>query len=184
VTGSREPAEEKVIESTVVYSGRKATLRLDTIDLGDGRTSTREIVEHPGVAAIIPLDAEGNVLFVRQYRLAATDVLLELPAGVLDPGEDAATGAQRELREETGMRAGRLTRLGAEFYVSPGISTEWIALFLAEDLVHDPLAADEDENIAVERVPLAEAVRMIERGELRDAKTITGVLLVARLRGV
>lgn len=173
-----------MIESRIVYSGKKATLRLDTVDLGGGRTSAREIIEHPGVAAIVPLDADGNVLFVRQYRLAAQAVLLEIPAGVLDPGEDAEVGAQRELREETGMRAGRLTQLGAEFYVSPGISTEWIRLYLAEDLVEDPLSADEDESIVVERVPLAEAVRMVERGELRDAKTITGILLAARLRDV
>ena len=184
VSDVREPAEERVIESRIVYSGKKAKLRLDRVDLGEGRTAMREIIEFPGVAAIVPLDADGNVLCVRQYRLAAQDVLLEIPAGVLDPGEDAEAGAQRELREETGMRAGRLTQVGGEFYVSPGISTEWIRLYLAEDLAEDPLSADEDENIVVERVPLAEAVRMVERGELRAAKSITGILLVARLRGV
>ena len=175
---------DRVIESRVVYSGRKATLRLDTIDLGEGRTSVREIVEHPGVTAIVPIDADGNVVLVRQYRLATGNVLLEIPAGVIDPGEDPDECAQRELREETGLRAGRLTRLGLEFFVSPGISTEWIRLYLAEDLSEDRLEADEDEEIVVQRVPLAEAVRMVERGELRDAKSITGVLLAARRLGV
>jgi ADP-ribose pyrophosphatase len=106
--------------------------------------------------------------------------MLEIPAGVLDPGEAPEEGAQRELQEETGLRAGKLTRLGPEFFVSPGISTEWIRLYLAQDLQDAPLAPDEDEDIVIERVPLAEAVRMVERGELRDAKSITGILLAAR----
>jgi ADP-ribose pyrophosphatase len=176
----REPAPERVLESRTIYNGKKVTLRLDTIDLGEGRTSTREIIEHPGVAAIVPVDADGNVLLVRQYRLAAQDVLLEIPAGVLDPGESAEACAQRELREETGRQAARLTSLGGEIYVSPGVSSEWIRIFLAEDLSEAPLDADEDENIAVVRVPLAEAVEMAARGEFRDAKTITGILLAAR----
>jgi ADP-ribose pyrophosphatase len=181
MTARRQPATEQIIDTQVIYSGKKATLKLHTVDLGDGRTSTREIIEHPGVAAIVPIDAEGNVVFVRQYRLAVGDMMLEIPAGVLDPGESAEEGAQRELREETGLRAGKLTRLGPEFFVSPGISTEWIRLFLAQDLQDAPLDPDEDEDIVTERVPLAEAVRMVERGELRDAKSITGILLAARL---
>jgi ADP-ribose pyrophosphatase len=113
--------------------------------------------------------------------LAVGDMMLEIPAGVLDPGESAEEGAQRELREETGLRAGKMTPLGREFFVSPGISTEWIRLFLAQDLQDAPLDPDEDEDIETERIPLAEAVRMVERGELRDAKSITGILLAARL---
>lgn len=178
------PRARRVIESRVIFSGKKATLRVDTVDLGDGRMSDLEVVEHPGVAAIVPIDADGNVVLVRQFRLAVGDVMLEIPAGVLDPGEAAEDGAQRELREETGLRAGKLTRLGPEFFVSPGISTEWIRLFLAEELEEAPLPPDDDEEIEVERVPLAEAVRMVERGELRDAKTITGILLAARQLGL
>lgn len=184
MTARRQPASERIIDTELVYSGKKATLKLHTVDLGDGRTSKREIIEHPGVAAIVPIDADGNVVFVRQYRLAVGDMMLEIPAGVLDPGESAEEGAQRELREETGLRAGQLTPLGREFFVSPGISTEWIRLFLAQDLQDAPLEPDEDEDIVTERVPLAEAVRMVERGELRDAKTIAGVLLAARVVAV
>ena len=181
MTARRQPAPERVIDTQVIYSGKKATAEACTPSTwATGAPSTREIIEHPGVAAIVPIDADGNVVFVRQYRLAVGDVMLEIPAGVLDPGESPEDGAQRELREETGMRAGKLTPLGREFFVSPGISTEWIRLFLAQDLQDAPLDPDEDEDIVIERVPLAEAVRMVERGELRDAKTITGILLAAR----
>jgi ADP-ribose pyrophosphatase len=180
MTSRRKPASERITETKIIYEGRKATVKLHTVDLGDGRTSTREIIEHPGVAAIVPVDADGNVVLVRQYRLAVGDMMLEIPAGVLDGDEAPEVGAQRELQEETGLRAGRLTPLGPRFFVSPGISTEWIQVFLAEELSESPLNPDEDEDIETVRVSLAEAVRMVERGEFRDAKSITGVLLATK----
>jgi ADP-ribose pyrophosphatase len=133
VPDERQPAEDHVIASETVFAGKKATLRVDTIALGGGKTSTREIVEHPSVAAIVPLASDGCVLMVRQYRLAAQRVMLEIPAGCMDLGETPEQTAQRELSEEVGMQAGHLTKL-AQFFVSPGISTEVIHLFLAEDL--------------------------------------------------
>ena len=177
----REPAADVVIGSRRIYEGRKAGLRVDTIQLPTGRTSRREILEQRAVAAVVPLDEDGCVVMVRQYRLAAEDVLLEIPAGVIDEGETPEEGAQRELAEETGVRAGMLTKL-AEFYVSPGVSTEVIHLFLGEDLQPASAAADEDEDIVVQKVPLSTAVLMAERNEFADAKTITGVLLAARAR--
>jgi ADP-ribose pyrophosphatase len=179
--GTREPAADIVIDSRRIYEGRKARLRVDTIQLPGGRTSEREILEHNAVAAIVPLDEDGCVVMVRQYRLAAEEVLLEIPAGVVDPGETPEEGAQRELAEETGTCAGILTKL-AEFYVSPGISTEVIHLFLAEDLQPASAVADEDEDIVIQKIPLSTAVLMAERSEFADAKTITGVLLAARVR--
>lgn len=179
--GTREPAADIVIDSRRIYEGRKARLRVDAIQLPGGRTSEREILEHHAVAAIVPLDEDGCVVMVRQYRLAAEKVLLEIPAGVIDPGETPEEGAQRELAEETGACAGMLTKL-AEFYVSPGISTEVIHLFLAEDLQPASAVTDEDEDIVIQRIPLSTAVLMAERSEFADAKTITGVLLAARVR--
>ena len=183
MSDEREPGRERVIESRRVFEGKKATVRVDSVELENGKRSTREIVEHPAVAAVVPLDSDGCVIMVRQYRLAAEDILLEIPAGVLDPGESPEEGAQRELAEETGMRAGMLTKL-AEFYVSPGISTEVIHLFLAEDLSDAPGQADDDEDIAVKKVPLSTAVLMVEHGEFNDAKTIVGILMTARMERV
>ena len=178
----REPAPDHVIDSRIIYGGKKATLRLDTIELGGGNTSIREIVEHPGVVAVVPIDSDGNVVLVRQYRLAAEAALLEIPAGVMDPGETPEKAAQRELAEEIGMRAGRLTPL-AGFFVSPGISTEFIHLFLGEDLAPAEAEADEDEDIVIRRLVLSDAVDLIATGEICDAKTVTGLLLATERFG-
>jgi ADP-ribose pyrophosphatase len=176
---AREPGAERVVESQRKFEGRICNLRVDTVQLAGGRTAQREIVEHEPVVAIVPIDNEGNVVLVRQYRLATGVVLLEVPAGGVDPGETPEDAAQRELAEEIGMRAGCLERLVA-FYVSPGFLTEYVYAFLATDLIDSPAEADEDEDIAVVRMPLSEAVAMAERGELRDAKSIVGLLLAAR----
>ncbi len=175
----RQPGAERVLRSRRVFEGKIARLRVDTVQLAGGRTEQREIVEHEPVVAIVPIDSGGNVVLIRQYRLATGVVLLEVPAGGVDPGEMPEDAAQRELAEETGMRAGRLERL-AGFYVSPGYLTEYVHAFLATDLRDSPAEADEDEDIAVVRMPLSEAVAMVERGELRDAKSIAGILLAAR----
>ena len=125
--------------------------------------------------------ADGDVVLVRQYRLPAQEALLEIPAGGVDAGESAEEAAQRELQEETGYRAGRLERL-AGFFVSPGYCTEFIHVFLATDLSESVIAGDEDEDIALERMPLADAVRLIERGEIKDGKSIVGLLQAADRR--
>jgi ADP-ribose pyrophosphatase len=172
----REPGSERVLKSRRVFEGKIARLRVDTVQLAGGRTAEREIVEHEPVVAIVPIDADGNVVLVRQYRLATGVVLLEVPAGGVDPGETPEDAAQRELAEEIGMRAEHLERL-AEFYVSPGFLTEYVHAFLATDLRDSPAEADEDEDIAVVRMPLADAIAMVERGEFHDAKSIACLLL-------
>lgn len=174
---------ERVTASKRVYDGSIMNVRLDTVELADGRSALREVVEHAEVVAIVPVDAEGDVVLVRQYRLPAQDVLLEVPAGGVDEGESVDEAAQRELREETGYRAANLERLGG-FYVSPGYVTEFIHVFLATDLREDPLDGDEDEEIEVVHMPLKEAVRLIETGEIKDGKSIIGLLLAARESGV
>ena len=175
----REPFTPRIIKSKVKFSGKKAILRVDTIELEDGKKVKRETVEHPGVAAVVPLDSDGCVIMVRQYRIAAGKVMLEIPAGVIDEGETPEQTAQREMSEEIGMRAGMLTKL-ASFYVSPGISTEVIHLFLAEDLTADPSNPDEDEDIELKKVPLSTAVLMAEKGDFEDGKTLVGILMAAR----
>lgn len=147
--------------------------------LANGVTARREIVEHGDVVAIVPVDANADVLLVRQYRLPARAVLLEIPAGGVDAGEDVEAAAQRELQEETGHRAASLERLGG-FFVSPGYCTEFIHVFLATGLSAAPLAADVDEDIVLERLPLAEAVRLVETGDIRDGKSIVGIILAAK----
>jgi ADP-ribose pyrophosphatase len=167
---------ERVVSSRRIYDGRICALREDTVELADGRTALREIVEHALVVAIVPLDENGEVILVRQYRLAAEEALLEVPAGLVDEREDPEAAAQRELQEETGFRAAKLRRLGG-FFVSPGFCTEFIHIFLATGLSESPLVGDEDEDIIVERVPLTEAVRLVESGIIKDAKSVAGILL-------
>ena len=172
---------ERVTASRRIHDGRIISVREDSVTLHDGRSALREVVEHADVVAIVPMDADDNVFLVRQYRLPAGESLLEVPAGGVDEGESIEAAAQRELREETGYRAGRLERLSG-FFVSPGYCTEFIHVFLAMDLIEDPIDGDEDEDISLERVPMSEAVRLIEGGGIKDGKSIIGLLFVAHNR--
>jgi ADP-ribose pyrophosphatase len=167
---------ETVLASEQIYEGHLINLRVDQIRTAAGAESVREIVEHPGAIALIALDEAGRVLLVKQYRHAVRAVTLEIPAGTLEPGEEPLAAAQRELREETGYRAGRLARLGG-IYTAPGFSTEYIHFFLATQLAPDPLAMDEDEVIDLIHVPLSEAVAMIRAGQIDDGKSVGGLLL-------
>ena len=167
---------ERVISTRVIHDGRIVRLREDTAVQADGRTVLREIVEHAEVAAIVPVDEEGKIILVRQYRLPAREPLLEIPAGGANEGESLEETAQRELREETGYRAGKLQRL-CSFFVSPGYCTEFIHVFVATNLVEDPTDGDPDEVIALERLAMPDAVRLIDTGEIKDSKSIIGLLL-------
>jgi ADP-ribose pyrophosphatase len=169
----------KLLKSEIVYPGRAFTIRRDTLRMPDGRETSFDIVEHVGSVIILPLDADGNLIFVRQYRHAAGLDLVELPAGTLDKGEAPEDCATREVREETGMAAGKLESLGG-FYLAPGYSTEYMYVYLATDLRHNPLEADADEFLTVERFPLSEALAMSERGEIQDAKSLAAILLARK----
>ena len=149
-------------------------LRVDTVELSDGRRATREVVEHAEVVAVVPLLEGEDVLLVRQFRLPTEQVMLEVPAGGVDEGEKAAEAAQRELGEECGQRAGRLERLGG-FYVSPGFCNEFVHVFLATELEPVERRPDPDEELEVVRLPLAEALRLVGAGEIRDGKSIIGL---------
>jgi ADP-ribose pyrophosphatase len=167
---------ETVLASERIYEGRLLNLRVDQIRTAAGVESVREIVEHPGAIALIALDDAERVLLVKQYRHAVRAVTLEIPAGILEPGEEPTAAAQRELREETGYRAGRLERLGG-IHTAPGFSTEYIHFFLATRLVPDRLAMDDDEVIDLIRLPLADAVDLIHTAQIDDGKTVSGLLL-------
>lgn len=166
----------ELIRSEPLVNGRAFKVRRDTLRTPDGRETRLEIVDHGGSVVVIPLDKDNNILFVRQYRHAAKADLLELPAGTRDGEEPHEECAAREVREETGMAAGSLQKLGA-FYLAPGYSTEFMAVFLATELRDDPLQADDDEFLQLERIPAKQALEMAEQGELQDAKTLAGLLL-------
>jgi len=173
---------ETVTHEERVFDGRVIHLDLLEVTLPNGGTARRELVRHPGAVAIVPLIGE-DVLMVRQFRVAADQVMLEIPAGTLNPGEDPLTCAERELQEETGYKPGALESLGGIF-VAPGYTTEFIHLFMATDLSESRLAMDADEFIEPARMPLRELVAMIERGDIQDGKTTVAALKVARLLGI
>ena len=169
--------KNKKLSSRQIYAGRIINLRIDEVELPDGRAAEREIIEHPGAAAIVPLDSEGKVHLVSQYRDAVGQELLEIPAGKLKPDEDPAFCAGRELEEELGLVAGKMTRM-ATFYSTPGFCDEVMHLFLAEDLVATPNGGREEFITAV-TVPLEPVSRLLET--LEDAKSVAGVLLAAEM---
>lgn len=169
---------ERTIGVEGEFAGRRVTLRVERLRLADGTETLRDVVYHPNSVVIAPVDADGNVAMVRQHRHAAGRDLLELPAGVIEGDASPLEAARRELREETGLDAAELREIG-DFFAAPGSMTERLYAFLATGLFPNPLPADEDERITVERVPFAEAVRMARAGELNDAKTLATLLLAA-----
>ncbi len=175
-------AEEVPLESRRVYEGRILNLRVDTVRLPSGETAIREIVEHRGAVAIVPILDDGRVVLVRQFRYAVGAVCLEVPAGTLEPGEDPLIGAHRELEEETGYQAARWERLGA-IWPTPGYSTEEIVLFIAQDLRPGPARPEPDEALSVVAMPWSEIWAAIEGGRLRDAKSIVALVWAARRLG-
>lgn len=168
---------EEQIASREIYDGRIIKVRVDDILLTEsGRQSVREVVEHAPAVVIVPVDADGNVLLVRQYRYAAKQTLLEAPAGIVEHGEDPDACAQRELAEEIGFASRNLRALGG-FWASPGFCDEFLYAYLAKDLVPHKLQADDDENIEVEKVPLARIPQLIRLGEIQDAKSVAALLM-------
>ena len=166
---------ERTADHTRPYEGVIVNVDLDKVELPNGRLAKREIVRHPGGVAVLPLNGDGTVTLVRQYRYAFSRVLTEIPAGKLDPGEEPRAGALRELGEEIGAQVGELIELGA-MYPSPGFSHEVLYLYLARDIAYGDCHPDEDEFLEVVRVPFDTLVEQIMRGEIRDGKTVAAVL--------
>jgi len=176
------------VHTKVVYRGTYLHVRVDTIERRDGSRGTRDIVGHPGAVAVLAIDPDDRLLFIRQWRTAAGRALLEVPAGTLDVRdgvtEDPGQASRRELEEETGYRAARWQKL-AEFWTAPGFATELMHLYLARDLApaHDGrLGPDEDEHLELQALRLDEAIAAVEDGTIADAKSILAVLWLERLR--
>jgi|SRR5690606_14841903 ADP-ribose pyrophosphatase len=173
----------QINHSKQIFSGKVVKLAVHEIRLPDGNLAVRELIEHPGAVAVVALDSQQNVMLVRQFRIGANRELYEIPAGLLEAGETPEACARRELREEIGYEPGRLESLGG-FFPAAGYTTEYIHLYFTRDLIYSPLAQDRDEFIEVVRLPLPEAVRLIEQGEIVDSKTIIGLLKVVHQLGL
>jgi nudix-type nucleoside diphosphatase (YffH/AdpP family) len=161
---------ERCTKSDRLYTGKVLNLRVDQVQFDDGTSTVREVVEHRGAAAIVPL-LEDKVVLVRQFRYATSSDLLEIPAGTLEPREEPETCARRELEEETGYRCNELRKI-LECFVAPGYSTEKIHFYLATKLKPSKMMTEEDERIKPEIVPIAQALEKIRTGEIQDAKTV------------
>lgn len=174
---------ETILSTTTIYDGRVVHLEVRQVRLPDGQEHQREVVRHQGAVALVALDDAQRVLLVRQFRSGTQQTMLEIPAGLLEPGETPEMCAVRELREETGCQPERLEALGG-VHPTPGYTTEYIHLFLATGLTEARLTGDADEFIELVQLPLTEALALIERGDITDGKTLVGLLRVARRLGV
>lgn len=171
---------ERLLDTETVFQGKLLQIDHCHVQMPDGRVALREIVRHVGAAAIVPVDGEGRVTLVWQYRPAIGQVTLEVPAGKLNfKGEDHLTAAQRELREETGLTA-RSWRLLSDYVPTPGYSDEVIALYLATGLSQGQADPDDDEFLRLAKLPLSEAVDRVMRGEITDGKTVSALLMAER----
>jgi ADP-ribose diphosphatase len=173
--------DERVVSSRRIYEGRVVNLRVDSVELPSGRKAEREVVKHGDAVTILPVDEDGKLVLVRQFRLPARSVLLEAPAGNMDDGETPEQTARRELREETGYDCHHLEPL-VKFYPAPGFSEEFMHCFVASGLFESAPDADEDEELEATRLDLDEVIQMIHAGEIIDAKTIAAVLSYALQR--
>ena len=171
----------KTISSEVVFNGRAVKLRIDTIQMPDGRQTTREIIEHSACIAVVAIDEKNKVLLVSQYREAVEKELLEIPAGGIDPGEDAETAVKREMQEETGYLPQKLKNLGG-YYLAPGYSTEYLHLYLASDLAPSRLVAEDTEGIKLVRVPISQIRMLLTSGKITDGKSIAGLYMFLEYR--
>ncbi len=170
--------EERTLSTHRAWTGRRIAVRIDEVERADGHRTSREIVEHPGAVAVLAWDGE-RLAMVRQWRHATGQVLLEIPAGTLEPDEPPAETARRELAEESGLAAERW-EVGPQFYTAPGFCDELMHLYLATDLGDAPGEGDADEVLEPLWMTLDDALAAIDEGKIRDAKTIAGVEWLAR----
>lgn len=174
--------QERIVKSRTIFEGKVVNLRVDTVMLDGDHTYEREIIQHLGAVALVPLDGDGNVILVRQHRTGAGQELLELPAGGLESGEECEECARRELQEETGFYPETLEELG-RFWVAASYSTEAITIYLASGLRPSQLPPDQDERITITQMPFADALQAALSNQIEDSKTIIGLVWAARRLG-
>ncbi|MDP2719423.1 MAG: NUDIX hydrolase [Dehalococcoidia bacterium] len=167
---------ERQVDTREIFRGRGMDLRVDTVITPDGRTTTREVLERAQAVVLIALDEQERILLVKQYRYAVKQFLLELPAGMIEPGETPEDCARRELQEETGFYPLKLEKI-CNWWVAPGFCSEFMHLFLASDLTPSRLIAEDTDEIEVLPTDIPEAVSLIDSGRIQDGKTIAGILL-------
>ena len=176
----------RLISSKLAYKGKVFSVFSDKVEEPGGHINTRDVIRHSGSVVILAVDesknpADPEIILERQYRHAAGQILIELPAGKLDPGESPLAGAKREMIEETGYRAKRWTLL-TKYFASPGFLGEWMQIYLAQDIRKGEATPEEDENIEVFRMPLSEAMRLVAENKIMDGKTLIGLMLYDRAR--
>ena len=172
---------ERTMKSDKIFDGKILSLRVDTVELPDKKYSKREIVEHDPSVSVVATDNDGNILLVKQYRKPVEKVIYEIPAGSIEIGENPREGAIRELKEETGYVAKDVEYI-SEFYSTPGFCTEKMYVFFATEIEECDQEPDEDEFIEVEKVSLDKAIKMIQLGEIMDAKSIVGILMYEKYK--
>jgi len=168
-------ADFKILARKTVIKSRAFDVQKVDFRLPNGQQHSYDLVDHPDAVTILPINEQGEVYFVRQYRVGAEALLLELPAGVLDAGEEPGLAARRELREEIGMDCESLEKIG-EFYMSPGYSNEFMTVFFAFNLFSSPLAQDDDEFLEIVKIPLIQVFEMLKSQQIIDGKTISSFL--------
>lgn len=169
----------KILNIEKIYKAHVFDVEKVRVELPDGRERDYDLVGHGPAVVIVPVTEEGNILFVRQYRLGAGKELLELPAGMINEAEDPDPAAERELREETGYEAGDMIKLGG-FYASAGYCSEYLNIYLARDMKWNPLPQDDDEFLSNISMSAAEAYEAVESGKLEDAKTIAALMMARK----
>ncbi len=174
--------EEKTEKVREIYDGRVVKLRVEDVTLPNGESAERELIAHPGGAGMIAVDDDRNVLMVRQYRIAARAMMLEIPAGKLEYGEDPQECAEREIIEETGYKAGKVVKLGA-YYATPGYCEEVLSLYLGTELTWQGQHLDDGEFLNVEKYPLDTLCDMVMNNEITDAKTAIAILKAKLILG-
>ncbi|MFA7352279.1 MAG: NUDIX hydrolase [Dehalococcoidales bacterium] len=173
--------EEETLSSKIAFNGEILNVRVDEIRLPGGRKSTREIIEHSDAVAVVPIDRNGNMILVKQYRRGAGKDLLAMPAGCVGPGENPEETVKRELQEEIGYLPNKITSMGG-FYASPGYNTEYLYLYLATELVPAKLHAEDTDSIEVVPVPIKSITDYIKSGKVCDAKSVAGILYYMFMR--